>query len=74
MSSVLCVTCASRDPAAFHGADALLCLECAIRWAVCLDCDELFLVADSESADRCDGCVVSTRSIPALAASPPTRR
>jgi hypothetical protein len=54
--ATVCITCATLDPSAFAEAEALFCLECAIRWAVCLECDELFLLAESGSDVRCHGC------------------
>jgi hypothetical protein len=68
MDTVLCVVCATRDPGDFAGTDALLCVECETRWAVCLDCDEPFVIAESVTAVRCDACVTVHRMPARLAA------
>ena len=58
MGTALCVVCAGRDPASFGDAGALLCVECETRWAVCLDCDEPFLIVEATTAVRCEPCLV----------------
>lgn len=68
MDTVLCVVCASRDPEAFADPAALLCAECEIRWAVCLDCDEPYSVAEARERVRCDSCPVALRTPARIAA------
>jgi hypothetical protein len=68
MDAVVCVVCATREPSAFDEGDGLLCVECATRWAICLDCDEPFLVAESVATVRCDGCLAAQRAPQRLAA------
>jgi hypothetical protein len=68
VGTVLCVCCSSHDPASFADPGALLCLECERRWAVCLDCDEPFLVAEATMTVRCESCLVVHRAPARLAA------
>jgi hypothetical protein len=68
MGTVLCVVCASRDPDAFAERDALVCAECETRWAVCLDCDEPFLVAEATTTVRCGPCLAVHRTPARIAA------
>lgn len=58
MGTALCVVCAGRHPESFTDPGALLCCECETRWAVCLDCDQPFLIAETTTAVRCDPCLV----------------
>jgi hypothetical protein len=53
----LCVSCLERDGEAFRTAQSLLCLECEARYAVCLDCDHLFALAEAMSLIHCDHCL-----------------
>ncbi len=68
MGTVLCVVCASRDPEVFTEREALLCVECETRWAVCLDCDEPFLLAEATATVRCESCLAVIRTPARIAA------
>jgi hypothetical protein len=68
VGTVVCVVCSSREPESFPDAGALLCLECETRWAICLDCDEPFLIAEATTTVRCESCVVVHRAPARLAA------
>ena len=48
--------------------DALLCAECETRWAVCMDCDEAFVIAEASTSLRCEPCLVVHRRPARLAA------
>jgi len=68
MDAVVCVVCATHDPEAFAARDALFCAECEARWAICLDCDGPFVVAETTTTDRCEPCLVVRRRPARLAA------
>jgi DNA-directed RNA polymerase subunit RPC12/RpoP len=68
MGTVLCIVCSIRDPEAIADGDGLLCTECATRWAVCLDCDEPFILAEATTSLRCEPCLVVYRRPARLAA------
>jgi hypothetical protein len=68
MGTVLCVICSSRDPEAFADPAALLCAECQTRWAVCLDCDEPYVIAEAVSSMRCESCLLVLRAPARIAA------
>ena len=68
MDTIVCVVCAARDPEGFPDPDALLCAECEARWAVCLDCDEAFVIAEASTSLRCEPCLVVHRRPARLAA------
>jgi len=68
MGTFICVVCASRDPGVFADRDVLLCAECGTRWAVCIDCDEAFLIAEASTSLRCEPCLVVHRRPARLAA------
>ncbi|HYW29394.1 MAG TPA: hypothetical protein VE824_06280 [Gaiellales bacterium] len=68
MGTVLCVVCSTRDAEAFADTAALLCAECETRWAVCLDCDEPYLIAEATGTLRCEPCLVVLRSPARIAA------
>jgi len=68
MGTVLCVACASHEPEAFADSAALLCFECETRWAVCLDCDDPFPIAEATTTVRCESCLVVRRTPARMAA------
>jgi hypothetical protein len=53
----LCIACLERNGMAFATAQSLLCLECEAHYVVCLDCDEIFILAESTSAICCADCL-----------------
>ncbi|HET7428084.1 MAG TPA: hypothetical protein VFJ66_01430 [Gaiellales bacterium] len=68
MGTVLCVVCSSRDAEAFAPPPALLCTECETRWAVCLDCDQPYVIAAAVSTVRCDPCLLALQAPARIAA------
>jgi hypothetical protein len=61
MDTMVCAVCTSREPDAFADREALLCVECAARWAICLECEEPFALGESATDVRCDACLAVHR-------------
>jgi|1185.fasta_scaffold15770_3 hypothetical protein len=57
VSSVLCIVCMTREPAAFAGDELLICVECSASYEHCAACGEPYDFGLSGLDGACEACL-----------------